>query len=878
MRFWIIIVTFLSTFTSTSSRCHNIVGFYNLDSNGETWNSALEGITTDASNSTCELELQVFSTQEDMVQAVIREDIDFILTTPSLMICLVTQYNVSMIAGFLNRISGVVTENIGGNIYVRKRDMLRIPDDLVGKNIIANPPYNMGGFQIQADRLKESGVDVFKDSKILAFENNRTLMIDSLLSNTFDIAFIRSDDDDDAIDDSLELFQAQKRPEYPLPISSRLFPEWNIASIGSTPHDVNRNIAQQLLDMNETTISPPGPFWTIPHNFNRVLNLEKSLGVMNDENICDIPATNDFLSYIRCPDGTSKLSNNDIARNCKPYTVECAGRTCSCSPCFVILDTEFFSMTPALFWMVLVGFSVTVIGTGWLLQNIFRSHLIVEMPIQHLDFPSTREVLARSKYGDIVKARLTTPGIGRGKPVAVHRILPATNNDGLNEIFGEPPDHQEKKARDRVLSRTSDICRIRHPHFLRAFGVVTFKKELLIVLEYPEIGTLFDLLHNETIKLDMAAALRILKEIGLALQCIHSEKPPMTHKVTLYNTWLDANRSVMIMLSDNFNAPTKSTSADIYHFGTVMMQVLQTVLPPQIVEPHNLQTRLKDPILLIRDCRDERGQRRPDITSVIKRLTRCQYAWQVQLEKEALKKDTTAEQNKTILHSMLPKAVAEALRAGKTIKPQNHDLVSILFTDIVGFTSIADKLPPRKIMDLLDRLFVQFDQLAEVYGVFKIDTAGDNWLGTTNLMSQAPDHTSKLALFALEIVKIAETTLIDTDTLESPSRTLNIRVGIHAGPVVTSVVGSLERNPKFCMFGSSVNLASRMESTSLPGRIQLSEVAAELVQEQNVELAKRQICPRPDKPDVKGKGIMQTYWLVADNDYESTESNSSKVI
>jgi class 3 adenylate cyclase len=124
----------------------------------------------------------------------------------------------------------------------------------------------------------------------------------------------------------------------------------------------------------------------------------------------------------------------------------------------------------------------------------------------------------------------------------------------------------------------------------------------------------------------------------------------------------------------------------------------------------------------------------------------------------------------------------------------------------------------------------------------------------TNLVkAQANDHAKRIALFSLEAMQIARNTPIDLDNLAMG--TINLRAGFHSGPVIASVIGS--RNLKYSIFGDTVNTSSRMESTSLPGRIQLSERAAQILQEQYplADLVLR------GNIAVKGKGEMRTFFL-----------------
>ena len=189
------------------------------------------------------------------------------------------------------------------------------------------------------------------------------------------------------------------------------------------------------------------------------------------------------------------------------------------------------------------------------------------------------------------------------------------------------------------------------------------------------------------------------------------------------------------------------------------------------------------------------------------------------------------------------------------MEPQLHDCVTVFFADVCSFTELAARMQPLSVANMLDRLYTVFDGLCQKHGLFKNETIGDAYLVTGNLIQdQGGDHCARVAAFALDVVAAAQQVLVDPS--DPKAGYLHVRAGLHCGPIVATVVGTT--NPRFCMFGDTVNTASRMESNSAPDKVTLSDEAAALLRAQcpAVKIASRGIV------DVKGKGAQSLHWLV----------------
>ncbi|KXZ52655.1 hypothetical protein GPECTOR_9g700 [Gonium pectorale] len=187
-----------------------------------------------------------------------------------------------------------------------------------------------------------------------------------------------------------------------------------------------------------------------------------------------------------------------------------------------------------------------------------------------------------------------------------------------------------------------------------------------------------------------------------------------------------------------------------------------------------------------------------------------------------------------------------------------HRCVTVLFADIVGFTSMCDCLEPLQVMAFLNGLFMRFDSLCDVYGVYKVETIGDCFMVVGGLITFDEDgfkavrqDGSEDELHAVKVMSFAKAMQREVGGMYMPhdGQPLKLRVGLHSGPVTAGIVGS--KMPRFCLFGDTVNTASRMESTCEPGAIHASAATAALL---------------PDEAwvstggvQVKGKGEMRTF-------------------
>lgn len=219
----------------------------------------------------------------------------------------------------------------------------------------------------------------------------------------------------------------------------------------------------------------------------------------------------------------------------------------------------------------------------------------------------------------------------------------------------------------------------------------------------------------------------------------------------------------------------------------------------------------------------------------------------------------------SLLYQMLPRAVAQQLKMNKEVNAEHFDSVTVYFSDIVGFTTISSTSTPFQVVVLLNKLYAFFDACLDMYDVYKVETIGDAYMVVSGLPQRnGQKHCSEIALMALELVSSVKTFQIP----HMPDEPLRLRIGLHTGPVVSGVVGT--KMPRYCLFGDTVNTASRMESTSLPMKIQASEPLSRMLMHLGgFSLEKR------GHIEVKGKGEMETYWVVSSTHPMRVKSNNN---
>ncbi|XP_050428975.1 receptor-type guanylate cyclase Gyc76C-like isoform X2 [Adelges cooleyi] len=280
-------------------------------------------------------------------------------------------------------------------------------------------------------------------------------------------------------------------------------------------------------------------------------------------------------------------------------------------------------------------------------------------------------------------------------------------------------------------------------------------------------------------------------------------------------------------------------------------------------------------IQCITDCWDEYPDNRPDFGTIRARLKKMKDGKQKNIMDQMMDmmekyannledlvnqrtNEVYEEKRKTedLLHRMLPAPVAKRLTLGYGIEPESYNSVTIYFSDIVGFTAMSAESTPLQVVNFLNDLYTLFDKIIKGYDVYKVETIGDAYMVVSGLPIKNDNrHAGEIASMSLNLLEAVR----DHKIAHQPESTLKLRIGVHTGPVVAGVVGLTM--PRYCLFGDTVNTASRMESNGEPLKIHISEQCKNALDDLGGYIIKER-----GYVSMKGKGEVLTYWLEGTNE------------
>eukprot|EP00062_Callorhinchus_milii_P020617 gi/632976478/ref/XP_007904816.1/ PREDICTED: atrial natriuretic peptide receptor 1-like [Callorhinchus milii] len=498
------------------------------------------------------------------------------------------------------------------------------------------------------------------------------------------------------------------------------------------------------------------------------------------------------------------------------------------------------------------------------------------------------------------KQHFIQTGIFDGRTVATKRIKKRTFT--LSEV---------------IRKEVKQVRELDHPNLCKFIGGCIEVPNVAIITEYCPKGSLNDVLLNEDIPLNWGFRFSFATDIARGVAYLHQCKiyhgrlkstntviddrwvckltdfclslyrkedfpeAPNTYRQRLIQAYLPPEAQ----MSTNFEL---CPATDVYSYAIILLEIATRSDPvprddgnsteygwcpplPELItgKSENACPCPSEYIMLIRKCRAQNPAQRPLFEQIKKYLYKInpnkvspvdtmmtlmeKYSKHLEVLVAERTQDLVHEKQKTdrLLYSMLPKQVADDLRQGIVAQAQSYASATIFFSDIEGFTQLSSTSTPYQVVEFLNKLYTTFDEIIDNYDVYKVETIGDAYMVVSGVPNEnGISHASEIARLALDLVAICDTFKIP----HKPQTKLKIRAGIHSGPVVAGVVGI--KMPRYCLFGDTVNTASRMESTSEALKIQCSSTTHSLL-----EQIGGYILTCRGTLQIKGKGDMVTYWL-----------------
>ncbi|XP_041665124.1 atrial natriuretic peptide receptor 1-like isoform X2 [Cheilinus undulatus] len=384
----------------------------------------------------------------------------------------------------------------------------------------------------------------------------------------------------------------------------------------------------------------------------------------------------------------------------------------------------------------------------------------------------------------------------------------------------------------------------------------------------------------------------VLKITDYGLQSLRTSTcPEDTHAYYARKLWTSPE-----LLRKACPPPRGTQKGDVYSFGIILQEVALlrgvfyldtlTMTPKEIVEalcqggapPLRpslcLHSHSEELGILMQRCWSDEPNERPDFNT-IKILLRKQhrgYGSNIldnllsRMEQYANNLEELVEERtqayheekrkaEALLYQILPHSVAEQLKRGEMVQAEAFDSVTIYFSDIVGFTALSAESTPLQVVTLLNDLYTCFDAIIDHFDVYKVETIGDAYMVVSGLpVRNGKLHGREIARMSLALLNAVKSFKIR----HRANQQLRLRIGIHSGPVCAGVVGL--KMPRYCLFGDTVNTASRMESNGEALKIHVSETTCQVLQEFS--------CFRLElrgEIEMKGKGRMRTFWLLGED-------------
>uniref|UniRef100_A0A4X2KGU5 Guanylate cyclase n=1 Tax=Vombatus ursinus TaxID=29139 RepID=A0A4X2KGU5_VOMUR len=488
--------------------------------------------------------------------------------------------------------------------------------------------------------------------------------------------------------------------------------------------------------------------------------------------------------------------------------------------------------------------------------------------------------------------------------------------------------HNDGNFTERQKIDLNKLLQVDYYNLTKFYGTVKIDAMIFGVIEYCERGSLREVLNDtisypDGTFMDWEFKISVMYDIAKGMSYLHSSKTEVHGRLKSTNCVVDSRMVVKITdFGCNSILPTKkdlwmapehlreanvSQKGDVYSYGIIIQEIilrretfytlscrdqkekLYRVENNKGSKPFRpdlfLETTDEKELevhLLVKSCWEEDPEKRPDFKKIESTLAKLfsnfhsqnsesymdtlirrlqLYSRNLEHLVEERTKLYKAERDRAdrLNFMLLPRLVVKSLKEKGFVEPELYEEVTIYFSDIVGFTTICKYSTPMEVVDMLNDIYKSFDHIVDHHDVYKVETIGDAYMVASGLPKRNGNrHAVDIAKMALDILSF----MGSFELQHLPGLPVWIRIGVHSGPCAAGVVGI--KMPRYCLFGDTVNAASRMESTGLPLRIHVSV--------STIAILKRTECQFlyevRGETYLKGRGTETTYWLTGVKDQE----------
>ncbi|XP_057413615.1 guanylyl cyclase C isoform X2 [Balaenoptera acutorostrata] len=488
--------------------------------------------------------------------------------------------------------------------------------------------------------------------------------------------------------------------------------------------------------------------------------------------------------------------------------------------------------------------------------------------------------------------------------------------------------HNDGNFTEKQKIDLNKLLQIDYYNLTKFYGTVKLDSMIFGVIEYCERGSLREVLNDtisypDGTFMDWEFKISVLYDIAKGMSYLHSSKTEVHGRLKSTNCVVDSRmvvkitdfgcNSILPPRKDLWTAPEHlrqaniSQKGDVYSYGIIAQEIIlrretfytfscrdqkekifrvensdgaKPFRPDLFLE--TAEEKELEVYLLVKTCWEEDPEKRPDFKKIENTLAKIFGLFHDQKNEtymdtlirrlqlysrnlEHLVEERTqlykAERDRAdrLNFMLLPRLVVKSLKEKGIVEPELYEEVTIYFSDIVGFTTICKYSTPMEVVDMLNDIYKNFDHILDHHDVYKVETIGDAYMVASGLPKRNGNrHAIDIAKMALDILSFMGTFELE----HLPGLPIWIRIGIHSGPCAAGVVGI--KMPRYCLFGDTVNTASRMESTGLPLRIHVSG--------STISILKRTECQFRyevrGETYLKGRGTETTYWLTGGKDQE----------